>query len=99
MLTNNEFELAVKVLIAYEEAYYSDSQKTSDIAEGLCWDPKRECFSMDWGLALRGEAENFRIYRGIEDYMANRVRPVNQYEASVIGYDGEIYLFEIIDPA
>lgn len=98
MLTNKEFELAVKVLIAYEEAYFSDSQKIGDIAEGgLYWDSKKECFSMDWGFALRGQAEDLRIYRGVEDYMTNKTRPVNQYDASVV-YEGEVYFFEITEP-
>ena len=96
MLTSENFDLAAQVLMAYESAYVPDHQKMSDIQEGLYWDSKKEFFSMDFGLALRGEAESFRIYRGVEDYLKNRHENLNQYNASVV-YAGEVYFFEIVE--
>lgn len=98
MVTNSEFNLVKEVLISYENAYVVDHQRSDDIREALCWDSKENCFTMDWGYALRGEAESFRVYKGVEDYVLNHRKEYNQYDASVV-YGKEVYFFEIVEPA
>ena len=96
MLEAKDIHEAIEVLIAYESAYVSNLQKNSDINEGLFWDEVRKCFSMDFGMCLRGEAEEVRIYTGVEDYMIHRRNPVNQNIVCVV-YNGMLYIIENLE--
>ena len=93
MLSQKDIHRAIEVLITYESAYVQNLRKNSDINEGLFWDEENQCFSMDFGMCLRGEAEDVRIYKGVDDYIRYNSQGINHYEASVI-YGGEIYFFE-----
>jgi len=93
MLEAKDIHEAIEVLIAYESAYVQDLQKNSDINEGLFWDKGKLCFSMDFGMCLRGEAEDVRIYRDAEDYMIHRCHSINQ-NITCVYYNGALYIIE-----
>jgi len=72
MLRKADLGLAIEVLVAYETEFYPNSRAESDIRDGLFWDGTKDCFSMDFGMCLRGETDEVRIYKGPKDWRENR---------------------------
>lgn len=63
-----DLQLAKDVLCAFEAAHYPNRQACSDIQESLYWFvAEDEYFSADFGMLLRGEYEDVRIFETEED--------------------------------
>lgn len=58
---------AIDVLCAFETLRHPSSLAVEDIKSSLFWCDPMQCYSIDVGFALRGGADEIRIYKKTED--------------------------------
>jgi len=102
MLTGNQIETAIRLLCRYEEAWYPRPEAVADIRKYLYWDKKKNCFSIDAGYLLRGEAESVQIFSALEwRFLPTILRDTtdtrNQFDAAVVDCDGEVYFIRKVE--